>query len=201
MFNGRAAFGEVRHKKQKSSKARFGTYWGKWYGRMIKWQQGNISTMVRLRASSDVASCTGRNPKFPGQGNPMKCPGKFTFLLHFLHQEILKFPWLLLVYYRAEFQAHFLNQDMWNFRHISCSQDTWHFKHISFTFPVGTFWHKWKYLKAGQVTFHAHFLHTGNLVRRTHFLNTGKLGIIWCENLYVCRWHFLHISCICPAIS
>ena len=35
---------------------------------------------------------TGRNPKFPGQGNPMKCPGKFTFLVHFLHQEILTFP-------------------------------------------------------------------------------------------------------------
>ena len=119
---------------------------------------------------------TGRNPKFPGQGNPMKCPGS---LVHFLHQEILTFTWLFLVQYRAEFQAYVLNQDTWNFRHISCSQDIWHFKYIPFTFPVGTFWHKWKYLKAGQVTFHAHFLHTGNLVCRAHFLSTGKVSIIW----------------------
>ena len=35
---------------------------------------------------------TGRNPKFTGKGNPMKCSGKFTFPVHFLYQEILTFP-------------------------------------------------------------------------------------------------------------
>ena len=146
----------------------------------------------------------GRNPKFPEQGNPMKCAGKFTFLVHFLHQKSLTFPWLYLVQYRAEFSAHFLNQDIWNFRHISCSQYTWHFKHISFTFLVARHflaYCKWKYLKVGQMTFHTHFLHTGNLVRRAHFLSTGKIGNICCENLYVgdISCIFPDISCICPA--
>ena len=28
------------------------------------------------------SSSTGRNPKFPGPGNPMKCAGQFTFPVH-----------------------------------------------------------------------------------------------------------------------
>ena len=123
----------------------------------------------------------------------MKCPGKFTFFVYFLHQESLTFPWLFLVQYRAEFQAHFLNQGTWNFRHISCSQDTWHLKHISSTFHVGTFWHKWKYLKAGcdiSCTFPTH--------RKFGVLGTfpehrkGGYHLVWEP---IRRWHFLHLSC------
>ena len=54
---------------------------------------------------------TGRNPKFPGQGNLMKSAGTTHFLLMAGTFPIPGNFDISLVQYRAEFQAHFLNQD------------------------------------------------------------------------------------------